>query len=235
MPQNPLLATFTAYNQAIWPVQIALLLFALGLVVLAVRGRAGGGRMAYAVLAVLWAWCGGAFWLLFYARYAVRPVAYVFGAAFLVQALLFGHAALVERASRVALRTDAYGVLGATLIGFALLVYPLLASALGQHYPAQPTFGAPCPLAIFSFGMLLLVRPRVPGHLLAIPFAWALLGVFPVVRFGILEDIGLVVAGLVGLPSILAHNRRSRPAPSPATSPGVGETPAPAEGIRRLH
>ncbi len=233
MPEQILMATFTAYNEAIWPVQVALLVLALALVTVALRGGRVSGRMAYAGLTVLWAWCGGVFWFAFYARHA-GPVGYLFGAAFLVQAVLFARAALVERASIVQLRADGYGLAGATFIAFALLVYPLLASALGQHYPAQPTFGAPCPMTIFTFGMLLLAAGRVPGHLLAIPFIWSLLGIFPVVRAGVLEDIGLIAAGLVGLPLLLVHNRRLVPATLPPPAAGVGETPASMPGTGRL-
>lgn len=236
MAGQVLVATFTAYNQAIWPLQIVLLVVAVALVTVGLRGGQSRGRTVYGGLAVLWAWCGSIFFVVFYARNAAVPaVPYLFGAVFLLQALLFARAAVAERDSVLALRADAYGLAGASLIVFALLAYPLIASALGQHFPAQPTFGAPCPLTIFTFGMLLLVTGRVPNHLLAIPFIWALLGTFPVMRAGILEDIGLIVAGLVALPMILAHNRRLGAAPGEAAVLSVGETPSPLGGTRRLH
>ncbi len=233
MLEQILMATFTAYNEAIWPVQVALLALALALVTVALRGGRFSGQVVYAGLSVLWVWSGGVFWLAFYARSA-SPMGYVVGAAFLVQAVLFARAALVQRGSVVALRADGSGLAGATLLAYALLVYPLLASALGQHYPAQPTFGAPCPLTIFTFGMLLLATGRVPGHLLAIPFVWALMGIVPVVRAGMLEDIGLIAAGLVALPLLLAHNRRLASATTPPPVAGVGETPASMPGTGRL-
>ena len=40
----------------------------------------------------------------------------------------------------------------------------------GHVYPAAPMFGVtPCPLVIFTFGMLLLSRERAPWPLLVIP------------------------------------------------------------------
>lgn len=46
---------------------------------------------------------------------------------------------------------------------------PSLGVAIGHTYPAQPTFGLPCPTTIFTFGLLLWVRPPVPWSLLVIP------------------------------------------------------------------
>ncbi len=233
MSGNMLVGTFVAYNQGIWPAQVALLALACALVIVALRAGPASGRLVYAGLAVLWAWCGALFFLVFFTR--VWAGAYVGGVLFLLQAVLFAAAWLRPGAGVMAFQGNARGIAGATLVGYALLVYPLLASALGQHYPAQPTFGAPCPLTIFTFGMLLLATGRVPGHLLAIPFAWGLFGIAPVVRFGVLEDIGLLVAALVAVPMIVAWNRRLRVAPDEPVAPGVGETPAPMEGTRRLH
>ena len=229
MPANALVATFSSYNQAIWPVQLALLALAIALLVAAGRGGEGSGRIVYAGLAVLWAWCGAVFFLAFFTR--VWAGAWVAGGAFVVQAALFLRAALVRQDSVMAWRADGHGIVGGTLLAYALLFYPLLASALGQHYPAQPTFGAPCPITIFTFGMLLLVAGRVPGHILVVPFVWALFGIGAVLRFGVLEDIGLIAAGLVALPLILARNRHVGALPP---MPGVGETPAPMQGTGRL-
>ena len=231
-----LFTVFTRYNTAVWPAQIGLLALALGLLVVVVRGRPGGARVVYGGLALLWVWCGAVFFLAFYARYAgVAPLAYGMATAFVLQGALFARAAAVAGGGTMALRADVHGMAAAALIGYALLIYPLLASALGQHYPGQPTFGAPCPLTIFTFGLLLLAAARVPGHLLAIPFVWAVLGIFPVLRFGVVEDIGLIAAGLVALPLILGRNRGLRSTPGADPGAGVGETPAPPEGIRRLH
>ncbi len=232
MSGNVLVETFVAYNQGIWPAQVALLALACALVIVALRAGPASGRLVYAGLAVLWAWCGALFFLVFFTR--VWAGAYVGGVLFLLQAVLFAGAWLRPGAGVMAFRGNARGIAGATLVGYALLVYPLLASALGQHYPGQPTFGAPCPLTIFTFGMLLLATGRVPGHLLAIPFIWALMGIVPVVRAGMLEDIGLIAAGLVALPLLLAHNRRLASATTPPPVAGVGETPASMPGTGRL-
>ena len=54
----------------------------------------------------------------------------------------------------------------------------------------------PCPTTIFTFGMLLLAgRPR--RLLLWLPLLWSAIGFFAAIKFGIREDIGLLLAGMV--------------------------------------
>jgi hypothetical protein len=66
---------------------------------------------------------------------------------------------------------------------------------------------APCPTTIFTFGLLLWTRGRVPGWLLAVPTLWALIGFTAALTLGILEDTGLLVAGLLGTGLLLYRNR----------------------------
>lgn len=229
MPASDLLSVFVAYNQAIYPLQFLLLFVAAALVLLAARGGAWSTRMVWTGLALLWAWCGAVFFITFYGR--LGPAPRVFGAAFLLQAAAFAIAAVRQDGGLLALRRDANGIVAAFLIVYALVGYPLLASALGQSYPAQPTFGAPCPLTIFSFGLLLLFTGRVPPHLLIVPVWWGAMGVVAVLRWGIYEDLMLPVAAVAALLMILTQNRRLG---STAPSASVGETPAPMEGTGRL-
>ncbi len=220
---------FARYNTAVWPVQIGLLAVAVALLAVIVRGGRSSARLVYGGLAVLWAWCGAVYHLGYFAR--LTPMAYAFGALFLVQAALFGRAAVRADGEVMALGLDGRGLLGITLVAYALFFYPLIGSVLGQLYPATPSFGLPCPLTIFTFGVLTLAVGRVPVHLLVIPCAWALVGISAALNFGVLEDLGLPVAALCGAAAVLAHNGRVRAAPPPR----VGETPAAPEGIRRLH
>jgi hypothetical protein len=52
-----------------------------------------------------------------------------------------------------------------------------LNTALGHGYPQAPTFGlTPCPLVVFTFGILGLSRDRAPWLLFAAPLVWSLIG-----------------------------------------------------------
>jgi hypothetical protein len=91
-----------------------------------------------------------------------------------------------------------HGYAGAVFLAYALVVYPVLGYLLGHSYPSSPTFGAPCPTTIFTFGMLLWTNKRVRLVVFAIPFLWSLFGFSAALKLGIYEDVGLLLAGLVG-------------------------------------
>jgi hypothetical protein len=94
------------------------------------------------------------------------------------------------------------GVLGSIVILYGLLIYPILGHAIGHVYPGNPTFGAPCPTTIFTFGILLW-SVGLPRYVLIIPTLWSIIGFFAAVSLGIREDIGLLVAGLAGCTVIM--------------------------------
>ena len=94
------------------------------------------------------------------------------------------------------------------LISYALMVYPLLGVLFGHVYPAAPTFGAPCPTTIFTFGVLFLLREPFPRYVLVIPILWAGIGGSAAFSLGVAEDYGLIVAGLAGLALAFLKFRR---------------------------
>jgi hypothetical protein len=105
-------------------------------------------------------------------------------------------------------RTDMFGVVGALFVIYALLIYPLLGYAAGHRYPSTPTFGLPCPTTIFTFGLLLWSERRVPLRVVLVPATWSLLGMTAALSFGVPEDFGLPVAGVLGTLLIVLRNRR---------------------------
>jgi hypothetical protein len=200
---------FTAYNQAVWPAQLLLVGLAVGAVGLALRPGPRRGRAVAAILACLWVWMGVAYHWAFFA--GINPAARAFGALFVLEGLLLSWAALRwEHAPRFEPGTDPAGVAGAVLVAYALVVYPLLGWSLGHRYPAQPTFGLPCPTTIFTLGVLLWVKPRPPWILLAIPVAWAVIATGATRYFGVWEDAMLPLAALTAVALTLGRPRRSR-------------------------
>jgi hypothetical protein len=140
----------------------------------------------------------------------VNPAAPAFGAAFALQAVLFGWLALGSSPLRFRPRLDRYGVVGGTLIAYSLVVYPVLSHAIGHAYPEQPTFGLPCPTTIFTLGLLLWAAARVPWGLLVVPLAWSLVGASAVRYFGVIEDVMLPVAGIVAAVLLVPARRAAR-------------------------
>ena len=193
------LDVFAAYNRAVWPAQALAGLHGLAMVALLLRPSPAADRFIGVGLAVLWAWTGVVYHGLYFSR--ITPSALVFGALFVLQAAALCHAALLRGGLHFGASRTATGVLGWALVGYALVAYPLLGLWSGQRWPALPMFGiTPCPLTIFTFGLLALTRGRVAWWLLAIPLGWSLIGGSAAWLLSVPEDWPLPLSGLAVLP-----------------------------------
>jgi len=198
-------AVFAAYNLAIWPAQVIAYLPGAAALALALRGGPIAQRVVPATLAAMWVWTGVGYHLLSFA--AINPLAPVFGAAFLLQGVLFAWTALrggglVFGAPRDRMRV-AFGVF---LTVYAAVLYPLFGYFAGHVWPGVPSFGgAPCPVAIFTFGLLLLVRGRVPLWLLTIPALWALIGGQAAFLLSVPQDWMLLFGGVAATAVLIRH------------------------------
>ena len=218
--RDAFLGVFEAYNQAVWPAQVGLYVLAGVALVLAALGRPAARRASMAILAALWLWMGVAYHFAFFT--AINVAAWVFGGAFVVQALLFGVAALRDQSDAIASPRWSRS-LGASLIAYAVVVYPLLGQLSDHPYPRSPTFGLPCPTTIFTFGLLVLLAGPPPRWLLVIPGLWAVVGSSAAFMFGIWEDMGLAVAAVVGVVGVVLRARSGNARTGHRTT-----TPAPA-------
>lgn len=202
------MGVFERYNLAVWPAQLLFYAAAAGVLVLVARPHGHAGRWISAVLALFWAWMGVVYHWAFFAR--INPAAFLFAALFLLQAALFVAAGVLRPGLSFRARGGPRGIVGAALVGYALLGYPLVGHAVGQVYPAAPTFGLPCPTTIFTFGVLLLADGRVPLRLLVIPVLWSLVGTVGAFSLGVPEDYGLPVAAVAGLALLVPRSRGGR-------------------------
>ena len=209
--EQQFLRIFAEYNRAVWPSQLLLFsLAALALFLAAGSRRKQLDKLIGAILALLWLWMGVVYHILFFT--AINKAAYAFGALFILQSLLFVVAAVVQKPSLTfRFRPDLRGFGGAALFAYALIGYPVLGYALGHAYPAAPTFGVPCPTTIFTFGMLLWVDGHVPARLLLIPLGWTLVAAMATVSLGMIEDFGLMAAGVfTTIALLILRNHRVR-------------------------
>ena len=191
------LQIFWDYNHAIWPMQIAG--YALGIAALffVYRRRRFSGRIVFFILSFYWLWMGIVYHLIFFSR--INKAAYLFGGLFIVQGALFLLMGLLRPQISFLFRPNLYGLTGIIFVIYAMTIYPVLGYFLGHGYPQSPGFGvAPCPTTIFTFGLLLMTQQRFPKYILIIPFAWSIMGFFAALSLGIPEDIGLLVAGVLG-------------------------------------
>jgi hypothetical protein len=188
---------FGRYNEAIWPVP--LIAYCIGAAALLATQRHSRlfSIITLASLAALWAWTGGVYHGLFFAE--INPAARLFAALFVGQALLlavtaFGHP--IDFTGRMSVIRGAAWV----MIHYALAIYPLLNAGLGHSYPQAPTFGlTPCPLVVFTFGILGLSRDRTPWLLFAAPIIWSFIGGSAAFLLNVEPDWALPLTALAAL------------------------------------
>lgn len=199
---------FAEYNAAIWPLQI--IAYGLGLLAVIALWRKGPrvDKAILSALAILWAVNGIGYHCLFFAE--INPIATVFGAVFVLQAVLFATSALFPNDLRFQVRRDLRTALGISSIVYALLVYGLLGILTGHGLMAGPLFGvAPCPTTIFTIGMLVLARGKWVLWLSIVPMLWSFVGLAAALQLGMAEDLGLPAAGLI-LAIVLAVDMRRK-------------------------
>jgi hypothetical protein len=198
---------FVRYNVAVFPAQWVLISSALFAVVLLLTRARWANEIAYAVLVILWLWSGLIYHVAFFA--AINPVAYLFGALFVLEAVLLALSGLQPSECFFAVRFDWRDVAGVFLVLSALLLYPTLNFVFGHRYPAMPTFGAPCPTTLFTIGLLFWVKPRPPAHLLVIPLLWSVVALSAAVSLGMYEDYLLLFALVGGVLAVITPRNRS--------------------------
>jgi hypothetical protein len=209
------LGVFQNYNLSVWPAQVILVLLGLTAIYFAVDRRKASNRIIAGVLCFLWLWMGVVYHFFFFR--VINPAATVFAALFVVQGIVFAFSGLFRNSLSFGMRGDGYGLTGGAFLLYALVIYPILGYLQGHGYPQSPTFGLPCPTTIFTFALLLWTDKRVPIYVLVVPFLWSLLGSSAAASLGILEDIGLLVAGVGGTILIVVRNRKHRQEEAPIT------------------
>jgi hypothetical protein len=201
------LGVFADYNIAVWPVQIVAYVLGLAVVVALLRTSPLGHRFVAGALGAMWIWTGVAYHGFFFAR--INPAAWAFGALFVAQGSLFIIAGVVSRRLVFGHSAGFASRLGWMLVAYAAVIYPLLGQSSGHAYPAQPMFGiTPCPVTLFTFGVLLLTLAPVPRWLLIIPLAWSLVGGSAAFMLEVPQDWPLFFSGLTIVLLILRDRRR---------------------------
>jgi hypothetical protein len=202
------LAVFVNYNRAIWPIQIAAYLlggFAFALLFLKPRS---GDRVISGILAAMWLWTGLGYHGLWFST--INQAAYLFAALFILHGCYHLYAGVYKGQVHFGRRSDLATFVGMAFVSYAAIVYPLIGMATGHHYPETPMFGVtPCPVTIFTFGLLLLTVRPVPRWLLVVPFIWSLIGGSAAVLLNVPQDWLLLVSGCIAVPLIVLRDRQA--------------------------
>ncbi len=123
----------------------------------------------------------------------------MFAALFVLQAVLLLYSGAIRGHEKYRPWGGAHAWVGWTLIAYAAVLYPLIGLWSEHSLEKVPVFGiTPCPVTLFTFGLLLLARP-VAWWLLVIPFLWSLVGGSAAFLLGVPQDWVLAVSGLAAL------------------------------------
>ena len=199
------LDVFAAYHRLFWPVAASLWVATLAVLVFWWRRGARASPMVAGLLAFHWGWSGAAYHFALFR--AINPAATIFGALFVVQALLLLWNGVVRRRLIFTPSRGGWGAVGLVLIAYAM-VYPGLGMLSGLSFPEMPTFGVPCPTAILTAGLLLFLPPpaaRTPAWMTVL---WCGIGGSAAFTLGIRPDLALPVAGGLVLIHVLRSARR---------------------------
>jgi hypothetical protein len=200
------LAAFVTYNEAIWPAQLVAYLLGLAAVALLFWRPPTADRAIAGILAAMWIWTGvGYHWLNFS---QINKAALLFAALFVVQGTALAYAGIVRERLRFGVDAGPVAWVGIAFVAYSAVLYPLVGIGTGHAYPEMPMFGVtPCPVAIFTFGMLLLTSSHVSHWLLVIPSIWSLIGGSAAFLLGIPQDWLLLVSGLIAVPVLVLRDR----------------------------
>jgi hypothetical protein len=194
---------FVQYNDGVWPMQVVLYAMAVAILMLLLRAGRAESRIVAGLLAVLWAWMAIAYYFLFFTR--ISGAGWIIGAVLLAGGLWLGWVGGIRGQIQFGPRRDRQGSLGGLLVFYALVAYPLIGFAIGHRYPAMPTFGLPCPVTIFTVGLLLLTTAPVPRSAFLAPALWGVFGgASATFLLGVYQDAGLLLAGIVSVVAMLA-------------------------------
>jgi hypothetical protein len=187
-------SVFAQYNEAMWPAQIVLYALAIVAAVVVFRRTSTASRVTNGILAALWLWMAVAYHAAFFSE--INRGAILFAVLFAIQSSLFAWLA-VRRGTMYQPKNNLAGWAGAALMIFGLAIYPMASIAAGHTYPAQPTFGLPCPTTIFTLGILLWAGEMAPKRVFVIPVVWAAIGTLGALNIGVIEDLSLPLAVVV--------------------------------------
>jgi Family of unknown function (DUF6064) len=204
-----LFSSFEQSNRALWPLPIVAPALALAILALALRPVRGGGRGIGALLALAWLWIGLGYFILHFAAFDFA--APIYGAVFVLQALLLGWSAVVRNRLAFRFTGDLFGWCGLALALAAALAWPLADGLFGHGWRSVRVVGlAPGPTAAFTLGMLLLCAGPTPLHLAVVPLLWTLIAGATAWILSIPQDLALPAAGIAAFVLILWKNWREK-------------------------
>lgn len=162
---------FELYNQAIWPIHIVAILFALIIFYALWKKPAWAGRTIGVLLAVSWLWVALAF--LYYRFYQIHVVADWYALGFVLQAGLLAWYGVVKNHFTHYIENRLCLIAGSGLLAIALVFYPFIAFISRRSWIQFEMFAlAPDPTVLATLAIFLFYK--IPVMLYLIPIIWIL-------------------------------------------------------------
>ncbi|MBD3335706.1 MAG: hypothetical protein GF355_09340 [Candidatus Eisenbacteria bacterium] len=174
-------------------------LLTLGPVRFVYRCKDRAGLYVALLLAVHWLWYGGVYHLGYFR--SVNPAATIFGIFFVLKGGLFLWLAASRRLTFKS-SSSIWSWIGTGLVVY-VLAYPFLGHLAELRYLRLPTFGVPCPAAILTAGVLLIVPRRAARWSSIITILWTAIGGSAAFVLGICAHLALPLAGILLLVYVL--------------------------------
>ena len=198
---------FGSYNEMYLIVIILTYILAIVALLMVFRKSEHSNRIISLTLTFLWLWIGIVFGVLvfgptpmFIAGTEYPGVWYLFGSIFTIHGIILLYFGVIKDTASFTWKPSYRHYIGLIIILFGLILYPLVGVFTGRVFPEYPVFGiAPCPVTLFTIGLLLWSDVKPSLQLMIIPLFWSFMGIFPVLFYGVYADIGTVLAGIVAL------------------------------------
>ena len=194
------------YNLTIWPMQVVAYILGVLALILAIKKTKYSSRIISAILVFFWLWVGFIFSRIYFIK--VFNMAGIYVVLLIIQGIILLIFGVFRPNISFRFKPNVYSIIGIFFIIYAMICYPAIEYILGRGYPKILPFGlVPCPTIIFTFGLFLWTDKKLPKFILIIPLILAISGFLAIV-LGIWEDIGLIIAGILGTIMIVIRDRR---------------------------
>jgi Family of unknown function (DUF6064) len=125
---------FGAYNEAVWPIEIAFWVGTVAVLIALHSGRRWD-RLLNGILAAQWLWSGLIYHAFFFTR--INPAAAFFACLFIIQGGLFIIACYQDRLTYRLELSRGWSLIGISLVVYAM-AYPAIALVSDLEFPKMP-------------------------------------------------------------------------------------------------
>jgi hypothetical protein len=201
---NQFMEVFEKYNTAVFPMQFLFLLAGCIMLFFVLKKGKKPNKIIGYMLGGIWVWMGIVYHIIFFS--SINKAAFLFGAAFIVQGILFGVLTLRNKLI-FDFKNSTSNWISLFVILFGLIFYPFIGYMLGNSLVHTISLGLPCPTTIFTFGLLGLQTRKIKKRFMIIPLVWSFIGFFAAILMGVYQDVIMPIAALYVFVACHCSNR----------------------------